>query len=37
MHDADRIKLQIEAAWRAQLGSDAFDQLEALLRQVVGR
>ena len=37
MRDADRIKLQIEAAWRARLGSDAFDQLEALLRRAIGR
>lgn len=37
MRDADRIKLQIEGEWRARLGSDAFDQLDALLRRVVGR
>jgi DNA-binding MarR family transcriptional regulator len=35
MRDADRIKAAIEARWRAQLGSGAFDQLEALLRRVI--
>lgn len=37
MRDADRIKLQIETEWRQKLGSDAFDQLDALLRQVIDR
>lgn len=37
MRDADRIKLQIETAWRERLGSDGFDQLDALLHRVVGR
>ena len=37
MRDADRIKLQIETEWRQKLGSDAFDQLDALLRQVINR
>lgn len=37
MQDADRIKLQIETAWRERLGSDSFDQLDALLHRVVGR
>ena len=35
MRDADRIKLQIETRWRDRLGSDAFDQMDALLRQVI--
>ena len=35
MRDADRIKLQIETRWRDRLGSEAFDQLDALLRQVI--
>ena len=37
MRDADRIKLQIETEWRQKLGSDAFDQLDALLKQVIDR
>lgn len=37
MRDADRIKLEIEETWRAKLGSADFDQLDALLRRVVGR
>jgi DNA-binding MarR family transcriptional regulator len=37
MRDADRIKLQIETQWRQKLGSDAFDKLDALLRQVIDR
>lgn len=35
MRDADRIKAEIEARWREKLGSAAFDQLDALLRQVI--
>lgn len=35
MRDADRIKLQIETRWRERLGSEGFDQLDALLRQVI--
>jgi DNA-binding MarR family transcriptional regulator len=35
MRDADRIKAEIEARWRDQLGSEDFDRLDALLRQVV--
>lgn len=35
MHDADRIKAEIEARWRARLGTDDFDRLEALLRRVI--
>jgi DNA-binding MarR family transcriptional regulator len=35
MRDADRIKLQIETRWRKRLGSEAFDRLDALLRQVI--
>lgn len=35
MRDADRIKAEIEARWRARLGSAEFDQLEALLRRVI--
>lgn len=37
MRDADRIKLEIEEKWRAKLGSAEFDELDALLRRVVGR
>lgn len=35
MRDADRIKAEIEARWRARLGGDDFDRLDALLRRVV--
>jgi DNA-binding MarR family transcriptional regulator len=35
MRDADRIKAEIEARWRARLGSDDFDRLDHLLRRVV--
>lgn len=37
MRDADRIKTEIEARWRAKLGPEAFDQLDRLLRQVIAR
>jgi DNA-binding MarR family transcriptional regulator len=35
MRDADRIKAEIEARWRGKLGSESFDRLDALLRQVI--
>lgn len=35
MRDADRIKVQIEARWRALLGDDDFDRLDRALRQVI--
>jgi DNA-binding MarR family transcriptional regulator len=34
MRDADRIKVEIETRWREKLGTEAFDQLDRLLRQV---
>jgi DNA-binding MarR family transcriptional regulator len=37
MHDADRIKLQIEARWRGILGDDAFLSLETILRRLIDR
>ena len=37
MRDADRIKVEVERHWRAKLGDAAFDQLNALLRQIVDR
>ncbi len=36
MRDADRIKADIEARWRARLGNDDFDQLDAILRRLIG-
>lgn len=35
MRDADRIKLQIEAQWRALLDDDGFDRLDRALRQAI--
>jgi DNA-binding MarR family transcriptional regulator len=35
MRDADRIKVQIETRWRDKLGTEGFDDLDRLLRQVV--
>jgi DNA-binding MarR family transcriptional regulator len=35
MHDADRIKAEIEGRWRQGLGPADFDRLDALLRRVV--
>jgi DNA-binding MarR family transcriptional regulator len=35
MQDADRIKAEIEARWRARLGSNDFDRLDALLRRLL--
>lgn len=35
LHDADRIKVEIEARWRARLGAEEFDRLDGLLKRVV--
>jgi DNA-binding MarR family transcriptional regulator len=35
MRDADRIKARIEARWRKVLGAQAFDQLDAALRDLI--
>lgn len=35
MRDADRIKAEIEARWRAAIGADAFDRLDASLRDLM--
>lgn len=35
MRDADRIKAKIESRWRSVIGPQAFDQLDASLRQII--
>jgi DNA-binding MarR family transcriptional regulator len=35
MRDADRIKAEIEARWRARIGDGTFAQLDAALRRVL--
>lgn len=35
MRDADRIKAEVEARWRARLGTEEFDRLDGLLRRLI--
>jgi DNA-binding MarR family transcriptional regulator len=35
MHDADRIKTEIESRWRDSLGADGFADLDAALRRLI--